>query len=89
MQAQKLASVEATMRSPGMMARTSGSGADGGGGGGLGGVPDMGMKDLERQLKRLATDMRLVKVRQGGGRPWGGGGRSRAGSGVRCGGAAI
>ncbi|KAG2455112.1 hypothetical protein HYH02_000932 [Chlamydomonas schloesseri] len=49
--AQKLAYLEATLKSPAM-------GRIGAGGGGL---PDMGIKDLERQVKRLATDVRLLR----------------------------
>ncbi|PNH12269.1 hypothetical protein TSOC_000760 [Tetrabaena socialis] len=49
--AQKLAYLEATMKSPAM------------GRIGAGGAPatDYGMKEMERQLKRLATDVRLIK----------------------------
>ncbi|GFR41375.1 hypothetical protein Agub_g2058, partial [Astrephomene gubernaculifera] len=49
--AQKLAYLEATVKSP-AMGRI--------GAGGVGGV-DYGIKELERQVKRLATDVRLMK----------------------------
>ncbi len=54
LQAQKLASLEATLKSP-AMARI-------GAGGNVNGT-DHGLKDLERQLKRLAIDVRVMKVR--------------------------
>ncbi|KXZ56431.1 hypothetical protein GPECTOR_1g384 [Gonium pectorale] len=50
--AQKLAFLEATMKSP-AMGRI--------GAGGMPGGVDYGMKELERQVKRLATDVRLMK----------------------------
>ena len=55
-QAQHLASVEATMKSPGM-AQMGASGPMG--------VVDMGVKDLQRQVKRLGADVRLLKVIDG------------------------
>mmetsp|Transcript_28874 Transcript_28874/g.63614 ORF Transcript_28874/g.63614 Transcript_28874/m.63614 type:complete len:1064 (-) Transcript_28874:692-3883(-) len=49
--AQKLAAVDALVKNPGFGRPANG--------------PDMGMKDLESQMRRLAKDMRTVKERMG------------------------
>lgn len=53
LQAQKLASLEATLKSPAMARMGAGGNVNG---------TDHGLKDLERQLKRLAIDVRVMKV---------------------------
>lgn len=51
LQAAQVASLEATVKSPSLARMAA--------------APDVGARELERQLKRLATDMRIVKVSNG------------------------
>ncbi|KAG2499133.1 hypothetical protein HYH03_002716 [Edaphochlamys debaryana] len=69
--AQKVAFLEATMKSP-AMGRIGAGGA-----GNPGGLVDYGIKELERQVKRLGTDVRLMKDKLVNADAFGGGGTGK------------